>query len=427
MLLDRRRFLLAAAAGLAMPRVGRAATAPKRMAVVLADGGWDVSFVFDPKFDSDHVDGPWVDEDPANPEDREAVRTYGDLRVGVNDFKRPSVSTFFEKWHDRSAVVNGIWMGAIAHATARVRVLTGTQSSVNSAWATIVGHSLGADLPLGSIDLSGGSYVGPLAASTGQIGFQSQIQALMLDEASFPAPRGAPYTLPQFRPDTADRDALYAHLLRRNAAFRGEVADGGRNDALLAARDEALLRARRFRSEGAATIESLTLGAAPSLLQQAELAVDLLGGELCRSVTLDSRVFWDTHDLNVGQHANFELLFAGVDHLVTRLDEVGLLDDTLVVVLSEFTRTPTLNSRGGKDHWPHASFLLIGGNVKGGRTYGGTDDRLESLPVSLETGEVDAAGELNKYDNMAAGLLAALDVDPGPWYPTIRPYRACFG
>lgn len=425
MLLDRRRFLAAAASGLAVPIVGRAATA-KRLVVVFAEGGWDVSFCLDPKPHSAEVEGPEVDEDPDDPEDREYVQTFGALPVMLNDVKRPSVSRYFRKWGDRTAVVNGIWMGAIAHATARVRVLTGTQNQLNPAFAAIGGHVLGADLPLGSIDLSGGSYSGYLAASTGQLGYQSQLQALVLDDASFPAASGADYTLPLFRLDDTDRDLLATHLARRVTAVRSRWGTSAQNEAMLDARAEALIRSGRFRREGAATLQKLELGAEPSLVKQADLAIDFLAGDLCRAVTLDSRQYWDTHDGNDVQHDSYESTFDGIAHLVSGLSEAGLLDETLVVVLSEFTRTPKLNTSRGKDHWPHASFMMVGGGVRGGRACGGTDDRLESVPVDLRTGEVDPAGFLNKYDNVAAGILTALDIDPGDWFPTIEPFTGPF-
>ncbi|MEQ1566862.1 MAG: hypothetical protein ABMA64_14565, partial [Myxococcota bacterium] len=61
-----------------------------------------------------------------------------------------------------------------------------------------------------------------------------------------------------------------------------------------------------------------------------------------------------------------------------------------------------------------------------GRVGGASDDSLQSLPVDLATGEADDGGVLNKYDNVAAGVLAALDVDPGPWYPGVTPFTAPF-
>jgi uncharacterized protein (DUF1501 family) len=195
---------------------------------------------------------------------------------------------------------------------------------------------------------------------------------------------------------------------------------------MLDARAEALTRAARFRVEGRSTIEKLQLGAAPSLIEQADLAIDFLSGELCRAVTLDSRRFWDTHDGNVLQHDNYQSLFEGLDHLMQSLSDAGLLESTMVVTLSEFTRTPTLNSSAGKDHWPYASFVVAGAGVRGGRAYGASDDSIQAMTIDLATGEADPTADYCKYDNVSAGILAAMDVDPEPFYPTIRPLTAPF-
>ena len=52
----------------------------------------------------------------------------------------------------------------------------------------------------------------------------------------------------------------------------------------------------------------------------------------------------------------------------------GMLDETLVVCLAEFGRTPKFNGRGGRDHWGHVfSVALAGGGVRGGQVYGSSD------------------------------------------------------
>jgi len=57
--------------------------------------------------------------------------------------------------------------------------------------------------------------------------------------------------------------------------------------------------------------------------------------------------------------------------LITDLDERGMLDDTLVTVTSEFGRTPMINNRAGRDHWPKVfSVAMAGGGVKRGVAYG---------------------------------------------------------
>ena len=60
--------------------------------------------------------------------------------------------------------------------------------------------------------------------------------------------------------------------------------------------------------------------------------------------------------------------------LITDLDQRGLLDSTLVVVSSEFGRTPKINATAGRDHWPRVfSTMLAGGGVRRGFVYGSSD------------------------------------------------------
>ena len=51
-----------------------------------------------------------------------------------------------------------------------------------------------------------------------------------------------------------------------------------------------------------------------------------------------------------------------------------MLDETLVIVMGEFGRTPKINASGGRDHWPNVfSVALAGGGVKGGQVLGSSD------------------------------------------------------
>ncbi len=60
--------------------------------------------------------------------------------------------------------------------------------------------------------------------------------------------------------------------------------------------------------------------------------------------------------------------------LFADLDERGLLDDTLVVVMGEFGRSPRLNQDAGRDHWPHVqSILLAGAGISGGSLFGSSN------------------------------------------------------
>ena len=64
----------------------------------------------------------------------------------------------------------------------------------------------------------------------------------------------------------------------------------------------------------------------------------------------------------------------GFTALVEDLDTRGLLDETLVVAIAEFGRTPKINALGGRDHWgPVFSFALAGAGISPGQVYGASD------------------------------------------------------
>jgi len=61
--------------------------------------------------------------------------------------------------------------------------------------------------------------------------------------------------------------------------------------------------------------------------------------------------------------------------LLEDLHERGLLDDTMVVAMGEFGRTPKINPAGGRDHWPQCwTVTMAGGGIKGGQVVGASDD-----------------------------------------------------
>ncbi len=70
---------------------------------------------------------------------------------------------------------------------------------------------------------------------------------------------------------------------------------------------------------------------------------------------------WDTHQKNFEnlQGELLPLLDEGLSGLLADLKERGMLDETLVVVMGEFGRTPRVNKDGGRDHWGHSSSVLF--------------------------------------------------------------------
>ena len=105
---------------------------------------------------------------------------------------------------------------------------------------------------------------------------------------------------------------------------------------------------------------------------------------------------WDSHSDNFNQHRKFLLPQAdqALAALIEDLDTRGLLESTLVVALGEFGRTPKINARAGRDHWPDCyTVLLAGGGVSGGRLYGASD-RLGAYPAQDPVTPADLAATI---------------------------------
>ena len=113
---------------------------------------------------------------------------------------------------------------------------------------------------------------------------------------------------------------------------------------------------------------------------------------------------WDTHSKNFPQHKDvllpkFDPAFAA---LLDDLEQRNLFDDTLVVVLSEFGRSPKIQSNGGRDHWPQCySAIFAGGGVRRG----------------FELGQSDAMGAYPHADpvtpeDLVASIYSAIGIDP---------------
>ena len=101
--------------------------------------------------------------------------------------------------------------------------------------------------------------------------------------------------------------------------------------------------------------------------------------------------------------------------LLEDLKDRGLLENTLVIAMGEFGRTPKINPAGGRDHWPQAwTILMGGGGVQGGRIVGATDE-IGGYPVDRPTTPAEVAATV--YHSLGINLDVEL---PGPQSRPIR-------
>ena len=117
---------------------------------------------------------------------------------------------------------------------------------------------------------------------------------------------------------------------------------------------------------------------------------------------------WDTHGFNntkmypIIEKYHLPITDQTLPTFLEDMDSRGLLDETLVVWMGEFGRTPKINSNASRDHWPDCyTVLLAGGGVKRGFIYGASD----------KNGAYPAENPV-RPDDLAATMFHALGIDP---------------
>lgn len=140
----------------------------------------------------------------------------------------------------------------------------------------------------------------------------------------------------------------------------------------------------------------------------------------CRLVTL-TYGGWDMHNgITAAMNRTMPPLDQALSKLITDLDERGLLDTTLVLVSSEFGRTPKINKDAGRDHYPKVfSVMMAGGGIKGGTIYGSSNATASEpefdpvTPMDLATTMYHQLGIVADKELMAPGDRPIEIVDGG--------------
>ncbi len=227
-----------------------------------------------------------------------------------------------------------------------------------------------------------------------------------------PDPRKGPQSLPDFAPPRSVPEARFARRRRLVDEFDGLRREAEGSDTLRA-RDSQYRRAMTM-------LTTPTVRDAFDLTREARPLRERYGasifGQSCllarRLVEAGTRFVqvqwsekggggWDTHGTVLSGIFEMEQylcprLDQGLSALLSDLHDRGLLQDTLVLAIAEFGRTPVINNRAGRDHWPHVfSALVAGGGIPGGTVVGASDQQ-GGYPGSQPVGPGDLAATLYK-------------------------------
>lgn len=135
---------------------------------------------------------------------------------------------------------------------------------------------------------------------------------------------------------------------------------------------------------------------------------------LSRAVSATLQIGMDTHNTNWATTQPQKQLqaFTALNHLLwdLRADD-PMLERTVVVVHSEFARTPKINGNSGRDHWFSNAMVVFSGLLRPGVLGETTEDSLGLQRTNLVTGEASSSGEMLKPEMIAATLATAVGID----------------
>jgi uncharacterized protein (DUF1501 family) len=113
---------------------------------------------------------------------------------------------------------------------------------------------------------------------------------------------------------------------------------------------------------------------------------------------------WDDHKklFETYKGSRLKTFDQGLSALLNDLSERGLMENTMVIALGEFGRTPKVNKDAGRDHWPFAmSVLMAGAGIPGGQVVGATDAK-----------GYHASENVYRPEDFAASLYTKMGIDP---------------
>lgn len=399
--MDRREFLkLAAWSGLAIvtPNVASAeGDAPQVplyegpfFVMIKAVGGWDPTYLCDPK--GTDINKKYGAGD---------ILTAGKIKYAPGLKNVTGGQSFFEKYRRDLLVLNGLDMATNSHTSGRRYTWTGRLD--NAGYPTFPALVSAAKSPASALSyLSFGGY-----DATGKVIPLSRIvDPKDLDALSSPFHINGDDTRPYFSDYARDRIAQAQRereqmLHEREHLPRLKHAMSTLFTARLSAQE-----LKRVREHLPAEIPGDRLKA------QIAIALAAYKAGLCVSVNI-MRGGFDTHNNHDDTHLpRLENLLAAADYLMERADQLGVREQLIVAIGSDFSRTPRYNGSNGKDHWSVGSMMLMGRGITGNRVIGATDggQRARKIdPATLALSSEESAIKLSpEHVHVALRRLAGI-------------------
>jgi hypothetical protein len=337
-----------------------------------ASGGWDTTYLMDPK-GVGGINRLYAEGDILTKGAHKFAPTEKHKSGGLSN------EAFYEEFGNELLVLNGLDYSVNNHAPGARYMATGKLDSLAyPTFAALVAACQGPSCPLAFLTFGNYSATGNLVAMS-RVPYLPSLQRLA-NADSVEGNERSPYH------DSFALDRIEAGLASRHAARIAQP------QLPRAERAENMLYAAQVNSKSLARVTPYIPKSVPKerLFQQAEIALASFKAGVCVSANLSIGQF-DSHANNdVDQMKLLPEFLAGIAHVLHRAEELQLRDKLVLVIQSEMGRTPNYNKGNGKDHWSIGSIMFIGQGIQGNRVIGATDEKQFQIPIHPQTLACDA-------------------------------------
>ncbi len=357
----------------------------KLLVTVQAQGAWDVTSFCDPKTNvaGEKEINRWARS--------KSVGTAGNLRYAPFG----SNKAFFDKYYSRMLVINGVDMQTNAHETGETIAWSGRSALGFPSLTALYAASVAPDLALAYVNLGGWGNTEGIINST------RIKQPEMLRNVIYPNQDNFNASM-SFITDA--ESAAINQLYQKQMLAGARESERMPQDLLNRQQyQQALVRSEGLQAFGALIPpnneikQATSVGASrnSTIFQQVQMALLAFKSGLCVAADLRETGF-DTHENHDQDHepllAN---LLNAMDYLWDYAEQLGLADRLVVVMGSDFGRTPNYNAGNGKDHWPIGSYVVMEKNAKyTNRMVGETDEGHNAVKINPSNLQRSSSGTM---------------------------------
>ncbi len=334
------------------------------------------------------------------------------------------MTSFFTKHQAYTTVINGLDTSTNSHDPGRRNIWSGRLADGNPTFCAMVAACRAPEVPMAFLSHGGYDFTAGLVPPTRAENGDFDVLTKIARPNAIDGKPASPY-----------HDAQILGVIRNARSKRLEAQRAAQRLPRIEQAMGTLYTARLGQDNLENLLDhldSLANEDANPIVRQGRLALAAYKAGLCVSANLTISGF-DTHDNHdAKQGAALQKLFDGVDTLLTEAAAAGLQDKVVVMISSDFARTPNYNGGNGKDHWPYTSMIVLGAGVPS-RVVGATTMSQNALRVNPDTLDVlpddDSSGVRIEPAHVHAGLrkLAAIDDHAlAKQYPVMKPDLGIF-